>query len=600
MRLIKKENAILLMDNQLSLLGLLMSLWHRASPPRRVQFFGVLALMIIASFAEILSLGSVLPFLGVLIDPAQVFGDARIHSIIVALSIKSPQQLLLPLTIAFIFFALFAGLTRLMLVWANTNFSYALGADFSLEIYRRTLYQPYQVHLDRNSSEIISGISGKVDRVINIINMSLNLIGSSIMLTAILGTMLVINAQIAILSIFSFSLIYLTIIKFTKKYIIENSVKIAAQSSALIRALQEGLGGIRDILIDGTQEIYCEVYKNSDQILRSAQGANLFISQSPRYLVETLGMILIAFIAFILTNRVSYESTSIIPLMGMLAFGAQRMLPVLQQAYGAWTTMLGAKASLVDVIALLDQPFPQVAKNSKSQPLSFHREIELKNVSFKYNVNSQFVLQRINLQIPKGVWIGVIGETGSGKSTLLDILMGLLTPTEGNLVVDGECINQGNYQNWQARIAHVPQSIFLTDATIAENIAFGVPVDQIDSAILDKVAHDAELFDLIQSLPNKYKTLVGERGIKLSGGQRQRIGIARALYKKADVIILDEATSALDEFTEAKVMESIRKLANNRTVIIVAHRITTLKNTDWIMELDGGKFRRVINYSEIK
>lgn len=587
------------MNNKIPLFSLLKSLWLKSSPLRRRQFFVVLVLMVIASFAEILSLGSVLPFLGVLTDPARVFGDSRINPLIVALSLTSPQQLLLPLTLIFIIFALFAGITRLFLVWANTRFSYALGADISLEIYQRTLYQPYLIHLDRNSSEIISGISGKVDRAINIINMALNLIGSSIMLVAILGTILAINAQIAILSIGSFGLIYLIIIKLTKRYIVDNSTKIARESSSVIKALQEGLGGIRDILIDGTQGVYCAIYKNSDQILRSAQGANLFISQSPRYLVETLGMILIALIAFMLTNHASFDSTSVIPLLGLLAFGAQRMLPVLQQAYGAWSTMLGAKASLVDVLTLLDQPLPQVVQNSKNLPLSFSREIVLNNISFKYHKNSPSVLQNISLQISKGACIGVIGQTGSGKSTLLDILMGLLTPTHGNLEVDGEQINQHNYHTWQACIAHVPQSIFLTDATIAENIAFGVSNNQIDKAALDEAARHAELFELIQSWPNGYATLVGERGVKLSGGQRQRIGIARALYKKAKVIILDEATSALDGDTESKVMENIRNLAEGSTVIIVAHRMTTLKNTDWIMELDGGVLKRVLKYNEI-
>jgi len=587
-----------IMNNKISQLSLLNSIWLRCSINRRKQFIGILIVMIFSSFAEVLSLGSVLPFLGVLTDPERVFEEPYVANLLNILAIKSPNELLLPVAGIFISLTLFSGLVRLFLIWLNTKFSYALGADLSLEIYERTLYQPYLVQISRNSSEVISGISGKVDRVINIINMALTLIGSIFILVAILGTILIINPIVAICSFFSFGLVYGLILVWTKSYVLENSVNIARESSALIKALQEGLGGIRDILIDGTQSIYCKIYQKSDRILRASQSSNLFISQCPRYLVETIGMILIAVIAVLVIYNPSSSTISIIPLLGLIAFGAQRMLPVMQQAYGAWTTMLGAKASLIDVISLLDQPMPNEIHKMDAAPLSFNQEIVLRNISFRYDNAASLVLNNINIRISKGSSVGIVGKTGGGKSTLLDLIMGLLHPTSGYIEVDGKKIDENNYRNWQSCIAHVPQSIFLADTSIAENIAFGLHANDIDLNLLQEVSRQAQLFDLIESWPLKFKTLVGERGVRLSGGQRQRIGIARALYKRASILILDEATSALDIETEELIISGLKNTYSELvTIIMVTHRVHTLKNTDYIFEVSNSGVKNISKIS---
>jgi ABC-type bacteriocin/lantibiotic exporter with double-glycine peptidase domain len=559
----------------------------------------MLVLMILASFAEILSIGAVLPFLGVLTAPERVFEHPMAQPFIQNLGFTSPEQLLLPLTITFSIAALMAGSMRLLLLWASTRLSFATGADLSISIYRRTLYQPYVVHVARNSSEIINGISVKANGVIySIIVPILTLISASVILGAILFTLLAVDPVIALVAFGGFGLIYALIIQFTRNRLLIDSQRIAHESTKVIKSLQEGLGGIRDVLIDGSQTAYCQIYRNADHPLRRAQGNNFFISQSPRYGMEALGMLLIAILAYTLAQQTD-GITRAIPVLGALALGAQRLLPVLQQAYAAWANVQAGQVSLQDTLELLDQPLPDFADQPAAELLPFQREIKLNQLSFRYSPQNPWVLEKLDLTIAKGSRVGFIGTTGSGKSTLLDIVMGLLLPEEGALEVDGKCMTAINCRGWQAHIAHVPQSIFLADSTIEENIAFGVPKNKIDHERVKQSARQAQIADSIETWPHQYQTFVGERGIRLSGGQRQRIGIARALYKQADVIIFDEATSALDNETEQAVMQSIEGLSKDLTILIIAHRLTTLKNCTQIVELGGGGIKRTGVYQDI-
>lgn len=587
------------MNKHQSIISLLKRLWHHISPRRRWQFGLLLILMVLTSFAEMISIGAVLPFLAVLTSPERVFEHQASQSIIHILGLTSPNQLLLPLTIAFGLTAIIAGAMRLILLWASTRLSFATGSDLSISIYRRTLYQPYAVHVARNSSEIINGISGKASAIIySTIFPVLTLASSSVMLAAILIALLSINPLIALVSFGSFGVLYTVIISITRARKILNSKHVARESTQVIKSLQEGLGGIRDVLIDGTQNTYCQIYRNADLQLRRAQGDNQYISQAPRFVLEALGMLLIAVLAYVLAQQ-SDGIAKAIPILGALALGAQRLLPVMQQAYAGWSSIQGGQASLQDTLELLEQPLPDYADQPTVQPLPFERHIKLRQLSFSYSLQAPMVFNHLNLTIAKGSRVGFIGTTGSGKSTLLDILMGLLQVTQGSLEVDGQVILPSNNRAWQAHIAHVPQAIFLADSTIEENIAFGVPRDQIDPVRLRQAAMQAQIAESIESWPKQYQTFVGERGIRLSGGQRQRIGIARALYKQADVIIFDEATSALDNKTEQAVMHAIESLSKDLTLLIIAHRLTTLKNCTQIVELGNGTILRHGSYHDI-
>jgi ATP-binding cassette subfamily B protein len=578
---------------------LLRRLWSHISPRRRLQFGILFLVMIAASFAEVVSIGAVLPFLGVLTAPEPVFQHPLSQPLVKFLGLTEPRQLLLPLTIAFALAALFSGAMRLVLLWAQTRLSHAVGADLSISIYRRTLYQPYSVHVARNSSEVIAGISGKATGVVYFTLLPiLTILTSIVMMASILLALLAIEPMIATAAFAGFGTIYGFVILLTRKRMASNSQRVSLEQNRVIKALQEGLGGIRDVLIDGTQAAHCAIYRKADLSLRRATASIQIIAGSPRYGIEALGMMLIAMLAFLLAGR-STGIASAIPVLGALALGAQRLLPALQQAYSCWTSLRGGQESLADALDLLDQPLPAHADEPLSAPLPFKHGLTLENLAFRYSPETPWVLQGLNLEIPKGSRIGFIGSTGSGKSTLLDIVMGLLPPTAGYLAIDSVAVTEQNHRAWQAHIAHVPQTIFLADTTIAENIAFGVAPDQIDHYRVRQAAQKAQIAETVESWDKQYDTLVGERGVRLSGGQRQRIGIARALYKRADVIVFDEATSALDDDTELAVMQAIESLGDELTILIVAHRLTTLKNCSRVIELSNGIISRAGTYEEI-
>lgn len=586
---------------------MLSRLWCHTSLRRRNQFWVLLALMVVAAVAELFSIGAVLPFLGALTNPDRLFALPAAQPLIRTLGLSDPLQLLLPLTLIFGLASLAAGAVRVMLLWVTTRFSFAIGADMGINVYQRTLYQPYAVHVSRNTSEVISGISTKANSVVySIVLPLLQLLAALIILLLILTSFVFFEPRITFLAFGGFGLIYFLIIKVAKKSLYKNSQAVSHESTQTIKALQEGLGGIRDVLIDGSQATYCDIYRNADQRLRRAQGSSVFIGQSPRYVMEAVGMSLIAILAYGLTQQTqpsSGQSVAIVvgalPVLGALALGAQRLLPVLQQAYWSWASVRGAESSLQDVLALLDQPLPKWLSENGIQHLPFNKNISLNDVSFTYRADLPYVLKGVSLNISKGSCVGFMGSTGSGKSTLLDIVMGLLSPTKGVLEVDGTKITLANCRAWQSHIAHVPQAIFLCDASIAENIAFGIPKDQIDFDRIKSAARKACIADTIESWPAKYETFVGERGVRLSGGQRQRIGIARALYKRADVIIFDEATSALDNETEAAVMDAIEALGKDHTLLIIAHRLSTLKNCEQIIEVEDGRLRIIDGFANI-
>ena len=574
-------------------------LWQHLTKRRRKQFWLLLILMIVSSIMEIISIGAVVPFLGALTSPEEIYQHHLTQPLIQVLEITAPDQLLLPLTIIFIMATLIAATIRLLLLYASTRLSYATGADLSIDIYRRTLYQDYSIHTSRNSSEIINSIITKTNTVIgHILVPLLTFISSVVIMLGIISIVFTINAQVALITFSIFAFLYWIITFLTKKALQKNSQLIADQSTQMVKSLQEGLGGIRDVLIDGTQEFYCKLYQSSDLSLRRASGDNLFIGSSPRHLMEAIGMILIAILAYTLTLQEGGVLVAI-PILGALAIGAQKLLPVLQQVYSSYSTIKGANSSFIDVLNVLNQPLSHGASQDLIKPISFKQEIVFKDLSFRYTKDTPWILKNVNLSFKKGETIGFIGVTGSGKSTLLDILMGLLPPTSGELLIDGVAITQENRRSWQMHISHVPQNIYLADSTIRENIAFGVRPDKIKDHKVSQAAQQAQIVEMINNLKNKYKDFIGERGVQLSGGQRQRIGIARALYKDSDVLIFDEATSALDNETEQKIMQQIAQLKGNQTIFIIAHRLTTLKQCDRIIRINTDYTIEQVNYNQI-
>lgn len=569
--------------------NLLTRFWHHLHRRRQRQFGLLLGLMLVSAFAEVISLGAVLPFLGILTAPDKLFDQPLVSDMAKTWGIATADQLVLPITVAFAVAALMSGTIRIFLLWVMTRLAVVSGADLSIEVYRRTLYQPYRVHVARNSSETISGITSKVDiTIFGVLLPLLTLISSIVLLVAVTAALIIIDPTVALVATIAFGASYGLITWLTRRRLQRNSQRIAYEQTQVIKALQEGLGGIRDVLLDGTQSVYCDIYRQADHPKRRAHGNNIFIGGSPRFAMEALGVVLIAALAYVLSRQAGGVASAL-PALGALALGAQRLLPALQQTYAAWASIVGSQASLAGTIELLDQRMPEDALLTTSSPLSFRDDIRFSGVRFRYTSDGPWVLDGLNLTIPKGARVGFVGSTGSGKSTTLDVLMGLLSPSEGELLVDGQPISGNRVRAWQRTIAHVPQSIFLADATLSENIAFGVPRDDIDMNRVQQAARQAQIADFIESRSDGYSVLVGERGIRLSGGQRQRIGIARALYKQASVLVFDEATSALDNATEQSVMDAIEGLNRDLTILLIAHRLTTVRRCDFIVELEHGR-----------
>jgi ABC-type multidrug transport system fused ATPase/permease subunit len=571
------------------IIALLLKLFRHISGRRRYQFGLLTGLILVSAFVEVVSLGAVFPFLGILVAPERVLSYPIVANAALVWGITSADQLMLPFTVAFATAAILAAAIRTLLLWASTRLAVSCGSDLSIEVYRRTLYQPYQVHVARNSSWVIGGITNKVNGVVfGVLLPLLTLVSSTMLLVAIMLTLLTIDPMVASLTAIGFGTSYALITWISRRRLHHNSQRIAYEQTQVIKALQEGLGGIRDVLLDSAQQAYCDIYRKADHPLRLAIGNNAFISGSPRPVMEALGMALIAALAYMLSRQVGGIATAL-PVLGVLALGAQRLLPSLQQIYAAWASIAGSHATLADTIKLLDQPLPAELMQPSPQPLPFHDAIRFDAVRFRYTGDAPWVLDGLNLTIPKGARVGLVGSTGCGKSTTLDLLMGLLMPTEGELQVDGQLISGIRVRAWQQTIAHVPQSIFLADSTLAENIAFGVPCEAIIMSRVQQAASQAQIADFIENLPEGYQTYVGERGIRLSGGQRQRIGIARALYKRASVLVFDEATSALDNATEHTVIEAIESLNRDLTILLVAHRLSTVQNCDIIVEMEQGR-----------
>ncbi|MBL4876842.1 MAG: ABC transporter ATP-binding protein [Cohaesibacteraceae bacterium] len=578
---------------------LLIGLFRTIKLRRRLQFVFLLILIFATSAAEIVSIGAVIPFLGVLSVPQKIFDLPWVQPVIELFNLSEPDQLLLPMAIIFVVAAVVAAAMRMSLLIVQTRLSFATGRELSLSIYRRTLFQPYSKHATQNSSEVINAIIGKAGTVTSgVILPVLNLISGIVMLGSILLMLFYVEPEVALTVFGGFGLLYALIISLTRKQLLADGFRIALYSTTVLKTLQEGFGGIRDVVLHGSQNIYCESYKHTDYLLRRSQGNQVIIGQSPRFLIETIGIVLMTILAYTLTKQ-SDGLLGAIPILGTLAFGAQRLLPVLQQGYQSWSSIRSSQSSLYDTLALLGQPLPQHAEFNTSLPIPFNSSIDLKGISFRYHSDSGWVIQNIDLKIAKGSRIGFIGATGSGKSTIIDVVMGLLNPTEGHLEIDGKLIDEENQHSWQKHISHVPQSIFLADCSIASNIAFGVPEDQINMENVRKAASQAQISDTIECWDNGYQTIVGERGIRLSGGQRQRIGIARALYRKADVIVFDEATSALDSETEEAVMEAIDNLSTDLTIILIAHRYSTLRTCTEIIKVTDGSISSIGTYQAL-
>lgn len=561
---------------------------------RKVQLIFLFTSSILTSIAEFISLASFYPFLSILANPKILKEITLINNYILFFKIQNDQLLLIHITSIFCIAVIFAAIVRLSNLWLGLKLSALIGNDIAKLAYRKTLYQRYEVHINRNTSEYIAALTNEIDATTNSLNAFLQGITSLLIFLSLLSFILFINWRISLIAALIFSSIYFLMGKSLNNKLRENS-KIQVDSNKLIiKEIREALSSIREVILDGTQELYLHYFGKVDRRLKLSLANTNFIAIFPRFSVEAVALVTISVIAFFL-SRDPINKSNLFPVLGALALGSQRLLPALQQVYTNWTIIKGYEKSLSIVLDLLSQPLEKYSFNKDSR--NYFKKLVLKDISFSYEGSNEKVLEKINLEILKGEKLGIVGESGGGKSTLLDIIMGLLPPTKGQILLDEKDIynssNQEILYSWRNNLSHVPQNIFLADSTFVQNIALGVPFDEINFKQIKYAAEKAQISKFINSNQKKYNTYIGEDGIKLSGGQRQRIAIARALYKNSDLLILDEATSALDLKTERDFMNSVNILSNKMTLIIVAHRLSTLKDCDRIIKIRKGRIDKI-------
>jgi ABC-type multidrug transport system fused ATPase/permease subunit len=564
---------------------------------RRYQAVGLLFLMLLGGLSELFTLAAVFPLLSFMENPAELHATGMGRKL-AAIGID-PGAITLPLLAAlFCGIALVAAVVRILLAWATQGFAFRMAYDLGVGLYDRMLHQPYTFHAQLNSSRVVAAVNN-VQRLLT--GMFLPLIqgiSAAFLAIFILGGLLLLNPGVAVAAMLGFGGIYLLISVLTRGRLRRNAEAINAMRRKRVQAVQEGLGGIRDVLIDNSQPVYIRKFSKLDNRLRIAQAANALIAVTPRFMVEALGMFFIVGIAVAL-NAINGTLAGSLPILAVLALGAQRLLPLLQQMYNGWANVVGNQAMVLNLVDLLRRPVPARFDDEAVTPLPLESSLTLEQVNFSYVEGGLPAVHNLTLDIPRGAWVGIVGKSGSGKSTLMDLVMGLLTPTSGRILIDGEPLGEHNVRGWQKQIAHVSQHIFLGDASIRDNVTLGVPKHAVDEDRVRRACAQAELIELIDSLPQGLDTPIGERGVRLSGGQRQRIGIARALYKQASVLVLDEATSALDDETEAGIIRSLHRLGRDYTVLMIAHRVTTLSGCDLICRMSHGQFVEQGSYADV-
>jgi ATP-binding cassette subfamily B protein len=557
------------------------ALFRLLPPARRRQLVLTLLLMLLGAVAEMVTIGAALPFLALVADPGSTLVPPRLLGLLTAAG-GSPVVGAALLLIAA---AVGSALIRLALTWGSQRFVMAAGHDMAGAVFGRMLRQPYAEQVRRNSSQTLAAVEKVHSVVFGLLQPAMQAVIGAFIALCVFALLLRIDARAAGIAAVSVVLAYVAVSLLVRPRLRRNSNTLSGSVVERTRTVQEGLGGIRDIILDRSEALFEAKFREIDKSYRRAVAANQFVAGAPRFVVEAAGLVAIALV----TLAMSLEPGGVvkaIPVLGALALGAQRLLPLLQQAYYGWSLASGNFRAFRDVIELMQAPVPE--PQPAAEPLAFERELAFEGVGFRYP-EGRFALADVSFRIRAGEHVGIAGPTGGGKSTLLDLLMGLLEPQEGTILVDGRPLDSAARPAWQAGLAHVPQAIYLADDTIAANIAFPRGPEGMDCELLAAAVRAAQLESFLAGLPDGLQTCVGERGVRLSGGQRQRIGLARALYRRPRLLILDEATSALDEATERAVLEALQVLRKDLTLVTVAHRATTLATCDRLIRVDGGR-----------
>jgi ATP-binding cassette, subfamily B, bacterial PglK len=570
----------------------------------RLRFFYLVLAAVVMTALELVGIGAIVAFMGVLAQPDLVFENRWLARLYNALGFDDPHQFILICGFALLLVYLLRNLFAAFMAWLQLRFVWGTLLSLSNKLLEKYIYSPYQFFLTRNTSEIQRNLFSEMDHVVNGVMMpATRLITQSIMAVCILALLFwndpVLAAAITLLFGGAYAWLYIV---FRKKLSTIGSRRVEA-NKLRFKTLSEVLGGIKEVRMTGREQYFLGSYAEALSRFSGLMITGGLISQLPKYLMESLAFGgILGVTLYIVGIKQSVEE--VIPVATLYAVAAYRILPAFQQITQALASLQFNRNSLnvisQDLASAEDHPLASQIREIRKQPILCEDSIRLQDVSYRYPAAETNALDRLTLTIHKNTTTGLVGSTGAGKSTIADIVLGLLIPQSGEVSIDETKITEQTAPAWQIHTGYVPQQIFLTDDTVASNIAFGVNPDDIDYEALIEATRMAHIYKFInEELPKGFDTVVGERGIRLSGGQRQRIAIARALYHKPELIVFDEATNALDGATEAVIRQSVRELAGSKTLLIIAHRLNTVKDCDVIHVLEHGRIIASGNYEEL-
>lgn len=562
---------------------------------RRNLYILFVAVLVMASL-QVASVASIMPFLSVASDPEVIQENQYLHWAYSTFGFEQRSSFLIALGIgAFTVLVISNGLIVLTR-WAMERYAWGRNHSLSRRLLRSYLYRPYEYFLTRNSAELGKNILEEVKEVTDqMLKPALRGVAKGVVALFIVGFLVYFDPVVALMVSAVLGTAYGGIYIVVRDQLDRRGANRVAANTKRYQFVGEAFGGIKEVKIQGKEEAFLDQYDDPSKQYARNQALYRVIKKAPRYFIEAVafgGIILIAVYLIAVEENIQ----QVIPVLGLYAFAGYRLLPALQEAFHGLASARFNVAALNKLHHDLDAAFGpadadlEADSDGSGRSLSLDDTLALQGVSYRYPESDEAAIKDLSLEIPARTTVGFVGRTGSGKTTAVDIILGLLRPQEGTITIDGTPLHEDNLRQWQREIGYVPQHIYLSDDSVARNIAFGVPRDEIDFEAVKDAARRAHIYEFVtESLPEKWETVVGERGVKLSGGQRQRIGIARALYRGPSVLVFDEATSALDQSTEASVMEAIYELEGEHTLLVISHRLSTVQRADNIVMLEDGK-----------
>ncbi len=581
---------------------LINNLFNLLSSNQRKRFYILQFLVIVMSVFEILGVASIIPFMALVGDMSQLEQNTFFAEIYMQSGVASESQFVFYIGLCVLGLLFISMIISIFTTWGLSMFANKIGTEIADRLYTYYLQKGWLFHASGSSAQLTKKIATETMRVTGAVLVPLMQMNSKVVLSLLMSlSIFFYDPKVALIGLSIFAISYFFLFKVVRNRLNKNGIAISEVNEERFRLMNEGFGGIKDLLLLGRDSDFINRFNKSGKTLAYSQGTNAALAQAPRYFVELLAFgSMIVLILYLIASH-NGNLGMILPILSVYAIGIIKLLPAFQQIYSSIAII---KANIPAFESIQKDLYDSLHKESKSLKLERNylnpkHSISLENITFTYPNKEEPALNKLNMLIPSNSVIGIVGPSGSGKSTLIDILLCLIEPDNGHLKIDDEIINYQNRRSWQNTIGFVAQTIFLSEGTVAENVAFGIPEKQINLSQVQKVLELAHLKDFISTLDQGIHTKVGERGVQLSGGQRQRIGIARALYHNAEVLVFDEATSSLDGITEKMIMEAIHNFSGKKSVILIAHRLKTVKKCDKIFFINKGKVADQGTYQEL-